>query len=59
MINDNHLSLMKGKKTIAESDGRWEDRDQKCKYNEIVSDGSGRVTELRFEGQKSAFVLTQ
>ncbi len=59
VINDNHLTLMKGKKTIAESDGKWEDRDQKNRYTEVVSDGSGKVTELRFAGQKSAFVLNQ
>jgi hypothetical protein len=59
MIDGNHLTLVNGKKTVAEADGRWEDRDTKSPYTAIVADADGRVIELRFEGQKSAFVITQ
>jgi hypothetical protein len=59
VIDGNHLTLTNGKKTVAEADGRWEDRDSKSEYDAIVADKDGRVIELRFYGQKSAFVITQ
>ncbi|HEY2119017.1 MAG TPA: hypothetical protein VGH37_07525 [Candidatus Acidoferrum sp.] len=59
VIDGNHLSIMNGKKSVAESDGKWEDRDTKSEYTEIVSNGDGKVVELRFAGQKSVFVLAQ
>jgi hypothetical protein len=58
-IDDNHLTLTKGKNVIAESAGRWEERDTKPEYDEIVSNAEGKVIELRFAGKKSVFVLTQ
>ena len=58
-IDGNHLTLRNGKKVVAEADGRWEDRDSKSEYDAIVADKDGRVIELRFSGQKNAFVITQ
>lgn len=59
LIDGNHLTIFKGKTQMAEADGRWEDRDSKNQYTSIVSNGEGRVIELRFAGKKSVFVLTQ
>lgn len=59
LIDGNHMTILKGKATVAESDGRWEDRDEKSQYTEIVSNGEGKVVELRFAGKKSVFVLPQ
>ncbi|HWY05263.1 MAG TPA: hypothetical protein VNY24_00275 [Candidatus Acidoferrales bacterium] len=59
MIDDNHLTLLNGKKVIAESAGRWEERSQKSPYTVIVSNEAGRVTELRFEGKAQVFVLSE
>ena len=59
VIDNNHLTIMNGKKTMAESDGKWEDRDSKSEYTGIVSKADGKVVELRFAGQKSVFVLAQ
>lgn len=59
VIDGNHLSIMNGSKPVAQSDGRWEDRDTKSEYTEIVSNADGKVLELRFAGQKNVFVLTQ
>lgn len=56
-IDGNHLVLMNGKKTVAEADGRWENRDTKSENTEILSDANGKVLELRFSGEKSVFVL--
>jgi hypothetical protein len=59
MIDDNHITLLNGKKVIAESAGRWEDRSQKSPYTVIVSNEDGRVLELRFEGKTQVFVLSE
>jgi len=59
LIDGNHLTIQKGKEIVAESEGRWEDRDVKVPYDEIVSTGDGKMLELRFGGKKSVFVLTQ
>jgi hypothetical protein len=59
LIDGNHLTILNGKKQIAEAEGRWEERDTKAQYDGVVSNGDGRVVELRFEGKKSVFVLPQ
>jgi hypothetical protein len=59
MIDDNHLTLLNGKKVIAESAGRWEERNEKSNYTSIVSNSDGRVLELRFEGKSQVFVLSE
>jgi len=59
MIDDNHITLLNGRKVIAESAGRWEDRSQKSPYTVIVSNEDGRVLELRFEGKAQVFVLSE
>jgi hypothetical protein len=59
LIDGNHLTVQKGKKLVAESEGRWEERDAVVPYDEIVSTGDGNILELRFGGKKSVFVLTQ
>jgi hypothetical protein len=59
VIDGNHLSVMNGRKVVAEADGRWEDRDQKYDSEQIVSTADGKVLEVRFAGKKSAFVLAQ
>src|SRR5271166_696573 len=58
LIDDNHLTLKKSNKVVAEADGHWEDRNAKSNYTEILSDNEGKVLELRFEGKKSVFVLS-
>ena len=58
-IDDNHLTLLNGKKVVAESTGRWETRDSKSPYTGIVADSNGRVMELRFEGKANVFVLSE
>ena len=59
LIEGNHLTIQKGRNIVAESQGRWEDRDTKPDTDQIVSDGDGRMLELRFGGKKSVFVLQQ
>jgi len=59
VIDGNRLTIQKGKTVVAESGGRWEDRDIKPDRDQIVSDANGRMLELRFGGKKSVFVLAQ
>jgi hypothetical protein len=59
LIDGNHLTILNGKKQVAEADGRWEERNTKSEYNSVVSNADGKVIELRFEGKKSVFVLPQ
>jgi hypothetical protein len=59
LIDGNHLTILDGKKHIAEADGRWEDRDSKSQYNSVVSTAEGQIVEVRFEGKKNVFVLPQ
>ena len=59
LIDGNHLTVLNGKKQVAEADGRWEEREAKAQYNSVVSNADGKVIELRFEGKKSVFVLPQ
>jgi plastocyanin domain-containing protein len=59
LIDGNHLTILNGKKNVAEADGRWEERDAKSQYTSVVSTAEGQVIELRFEGKKSVFVLPQ
>jgi hypothetical protein len=58
LIDGNHLTMKKNNKVVAEADGRWEERNVKSEYTEILSDNEGKVLELRFAGNKGAFVLT-
>jgi len=59
VIDNNHLTVLNGKKTVAEVDGRWEERSSKAQYNSVVSNDEGKVVELRFEGKTGVFVIPQ
>ena len=59
LIDGTHLTVFVGKKNVAEAEGKWEDRDTKAPYTEVVSNSDGKLIELRFEGKKTVFVLNQ
>jgi hypothetical protein len=44
---------------VAESEGRWEDRDAKSVYDAVLLNDKGQVTEVRFSGQKRVFVFSE
>ena len=56
-IDGNKATVQRGKNTVAESEGRWEDRDQKSQYTAILLGEDGQVHEVRFAGQKRVFVF--
>jgi hypothetical protein len=58
-IDGNKATVMKNKTTIAESEGRWEDRDTKSAYDAVLLGENGQVREVRFSGQKRVFVFSE
>jgi hypothetical protein len=58
-IDGNKATVQKGKNTVAESEGRWEERDAKAQYTAILVGENGQVREVRFAGQKKVFVFAE
>ena len=59
MIDGSHATVQKGKTVVAESEGRWEDRDSKSNYDSILIGEDGHVKEIRFAGKTKVFVLAE
>jgi hypothetical protein len=57
LIDENKVTIMKGKKTLAETQGRWEERNAKSAYDSVLVGEDGQVKEVRFAGQTRVFVL--
>ncbi len=58
-IDGNKAIVEQGRKVVAESEGRWEDRSAKASYNSVLIDADGRVKEVRFAGQSRVFVFSE
>ena len=59
LIDGTKATVEKGKQVVAESEGRWEDRDVKSNYDSVLIGENGEVKEVRFSGQKRVFVLSE
>lgn len=59
LIDGTKATVVKNNKTVAESEGRWEDRDAKSNYNAVLLGENGQVKEVRFSGQKRVFVFSE
>ena len=59
LIDGNKATVQKGKSVIAESEGRWEERDTKSNYDAVLIGENGQVKEVRFSGQKRVFVFSE
>ncbi len=59
VIDGNKATVQKGKSVIAESEGRWEERDTKSNYDAVLVGENGQVKEVRFSGQKRVFVFSE
>jgi hypothetical protein len=59
LIDGTKATVEKGKQVVAESEGRWEDRDAKSLYDAVLLSDKGQVTEVRFSGQKRVFVFSE
>ena len=58
-IDGNKATVQKGKNTVAESEGRWEEREAKSQYTSILVGENGQIREVRFAGQKKVFVFAE
>jgi hypothetical protein len=59
LIDGTKATVQKGKSVVAESEGRWEDRDTKSNYDAVLLSETGQVKEVRFSGQKRVFVFSE
>jgi hypothetical protein len=59
LIDGTKATVQKGKSVVAESEGRWEDRDTKSNYDAVLLGENGQVKEVRFSGQKRVFVFSE
>jgi hypothetical protein len=59
LIDGNKATVQKGKQTIAESEGRWEDRSNKAANDSVLIGEDGQVKEVRFSGQARVFVFNE
>jgi len=58
-IDGTKATVQKGKNTLGESEGRWEERDSKSEYTSILVGENGQIREVRFAGQKRVFVFSE
>ena len=58
-IDGNKATVQKGRQTIAESEGRWEDRSTKSAMDSVLIGENGQVKEVRFSGQTRVFVFNE
>ncbi|MDP9339941.1 MAG: hypothetical protein M3P45_13855 [Acidobacteriota bacterium] len=59
LIDGTKATVAKNGSTVAESEGRWEDRDSKSNYDAVLLGENGQVKEVRFSGQKRVFVFSE
>ena len=59
LIDGNKATVQMANKTVAESEGRWEDRDTKSPFDAVLLSENGQVKEVRFAGQKRVFVFSE
>ena len=58
-IDGTKATVQKGKNTLGESEGRWEERDSKSEYTSILVGENGQIRKVRFAGQKKVFVFSE
>ena len=58
-IDGNKATVQRGGQVVAESEGRWEDRNTKSVYDAVLISETGQVKEVRFAGQARVFVFSE
>jgi hypothetical protein len=58
-IDGTKATVEHGKNQVAQSEGRWEERDSKSPYDAVLLGENGQVKEVRFAGQKRVFVFAE
>ncbi len=59
LIDGSKVTVKRGKDVVAETEGRWEERDAKTAYNSVLIGPDGAVKEVRFSGNRSVLVLAE
>jgi hypothetical protein len=59
LIDGNKATVQRGNKVVAESEGRWEDRNAKSDYDSLLIGENGQIKEVRFSGQTRVFVFSE
>jgi len=59
LIDGNKATVQKGRQTIAESEGRWEERSTKSASDSVLIGENGQLKEVRFSGQTRVFVFNE
>jgi hypothetical protein len=59
VIDGNKATVEKGKETVAQSEGRWEDRSTKASYDSVLIGADGQVREVRFSGKSKVFIFSE
>ena len=59
VIDGNKATVERNRQTVAESEGRWEDRDSAARYDSVLLGPDGQVREVRFSGKKRVFVFSE
>lgn len=59
LIDGNKATVQKGKTVVAETEGRWEERETKANYDAVLIGENGQIREVRFSGQKRVFVFNE
>ena len=57
LIDGTKVTVQHNAKTVAEVEGRWEDRGEKAQRNALLLGPNGEVKEIRFAGEKRVLVL--
>ncbi len=50
-------TVQRNSKVVAEAEGRWENRDEKARYNSVLLGPNHEVKEIRFAGEKRVLVI--
>ncbi len=58
-IDGSAVTVEKNGKTVAETQGRWEERATKAPYSSVLLDASGQIKEVRFAGEKRILVFSE
>jgi hypothetical protein len=59
LVDGSKVLVQKGNNTLAETEGRWEERAAKSDYNSVLVGANGEVMEVRFAGEKRVLVLSE
>ena len=57
LIDGAKVTVQRNSKVVAEAEGRWENRDEKARYNSVLLGPNHEVKEIRFAGEKRVLVI--